>query len=420
MYKYQSIVNSLKQEIAAGRWQAGNAFLGVREVCERFHVSHLTAVKVLKTLEGLRLVRSKRGAGTFVAGGRRLGFLSPAIGLAPFFSLIRNELSELCRSNGIAFDITEVDGLVRSDFPERLMQAAGEMIARMPAGLVYLPSANVTTRVTRASADKAPGAVDRQILDAFDAAGIPVVLVDSGIESPLEDKYDLVGTDNRAIGVKLGRHLADRGCRRIMFVTWKSHSPNIRDRLAGLREAVQSAKGRLSSFELTGASIPDFRRLLKSRQRPEAIVAGSDRIALTVLTILKKLRLDVPGDILLAGVDDIEHSRTAEPALTTVRQPYREIARAACETLLNRIARPKAPVRHITIATTLVARASTQRPTGNAHTIVGRTGRDDGRQTPLTLLPVVGATGRLTCKRNCAKLHNTEKHNMILHKGVRA
>lgn len=108
-FAYQKAVDTLKFEIAAGRWKPGDAFPGVREVCARFHVSHLTAVKVLDGLKALRLVESRRGAGTFVAQTHRLfGFLSPSFGLAPFFPLVRREVGELCQRNAISFEVREI------------------------------------------------------------------------------------------------------------------------------------------------------------------------------------------------------------------------------------------------------------------------------------------------------------------------
>ncbi len=357
-FMYQKAVDALKAEITAGRrWKPGDAFLGVKDICARFQVSHLTAVRVLDGLKALQLVESRRGAGTFVAQTRRLiGFLSPDFGLAPFFPLIRKEVSDLCQRNGITFEVHEIDHISRPDFPVRLENAAHTLVAHKPSGIIYLPAANITPFQ---DCDSPPSHIDSQILAPFAQAKIPVVLLDSGIESPLEDRYDLVGVDNRAIGVKLGRHLVEQDARRILFVSWQSSSPNVRDRLSGLKEVVCTAGKDLSAYVLTKSNIRDFRLRFKSSERPDAVVCSSDRVALMVLNLLRKSGIRVPEDVLLSGIDGIAPARDAD--LTTVQQPFREIARAACETLLNRIARPGSLPRHLTLATTLLPRASTAR-----------------------------------------------------------
>lgn len=361
MFKYQKAINTLKKEISSGRWNPGDAFLGVKAVRERFKISHLTAVKVIDGLEALQLVESRRGSGTFIAKRHKsICFLSPAFGLAPFFPLIRKEISDLCQRNGITLDICEIDNIAKADYPIRLEKSAYDLIKGKPSGIVYLPSINITPVQ---DCNLPHNNIDRKILEAFDRAGIPVVLIDSGIKSPLEDDHDLVGVDNRAIGIKLGQHLLEQKAQHVIFVSWKSHSPNVRDRQSGLKETIRSSGAAFSTYELTRSNIKDFRRMLKSSARPDAIVCSSDRIALMVLHILNQAKISVPDDVLLTGVDDTDLAKRTSPTLTTVHQPYREIARAACETLLNRIARPTATPRHLMIATTLVARASTRRTT---------------------------------------------------------
>ncbi len=357
MFMYQKAVDVLKAEIASGQWKPGDSFLGVKAICARFQISHLTAVRVLECLKGLRLVESRRGAGTFIAQKRRLfGFLSPAFGLAPFFPLIRKEVSGLCQRNGITFEIHEIDHIDRADYAARLESAAHKIIEHGPSGIIYIPSANVTPFQDCANPTDL---VDRKILATFDRASVPVVLVDSGLESPLEERYDLVGVDNRAIGVKLGQHLLAQGAQRILFVSWRTNSPNVRNRLAGLREVADAAGKAFSSYVLSKSNLRDFRQKFKSPERPDAVVGSSDRVALMVLHLLQKVRMRIPEDVLLAGIDGIETAKDSN--LTTVQQPFRELARAACETLLNRIARPNALPRHLTIATTLLPRASTAR-----------------------------------------------------------
>ena len=359
MVKYLQIVEILKKEIFSEKYKNGDVFPGVLAIGERFGVSHLTAVKIIKCLEGMHLVESLRGIGTFVAKEtRQLVFLSPDFGAAVFFSIILDEISELCQKNNITLKICEVPYGDSKDFAKRFMDEAQKVIALNPKGVIYVPAANVTRNIDYISPSKD---IDRQIIKALDDAKIPVTLIDSGIESPIEESHDLIGVNNIGIGMKLANHLAEKGAKRLLFVSWMSKSPNIQERLDGAKIVATEKDLHFQAWLLTKANLKEFRILLQSAERPDAIIASSDRVALMILHILKKKNISVPDEIMLCGVDNTELAGAAIPTLTSIHQPYHEIARVACETLLNRISRPKTSPRHITIATTLIQRQSTSR-----------------------------------------------------------
>ena len=73
---------------------------------------------------------------------------------------------------------------------------------------------------------------------------------------------------------------------------------------------------------------------------------------------LLALGRSIPGDIRLAGVDDVEYAAWLPVPLTTVRQPVREIGEAAVAAMLERRAHPERPARDIFVQCTLVVRQS--------------------------------------------------------------
>ncbi len=75
----------------------------------------------------------------------------------------------------------------------------------------------------------------------------------------------------------------------------------------------------------------------------EAIVAASDQIALGALETLEARGIRVPGQVALAGFDDIDEARYTSPSLTTVRQPCYAVGARALETLLARMAGKDVP-----------------------------------------------------------------------------
>src|SRR3546814_14447993 len=71
--------------------------------------------------------------------------------------------------------------------------------------------------------------------------------------------------------------------------------------------------------------------------RPDALVCADDLIALGVLQTCHALGIDVPGDVLVTGFDNIPFSELCNPPLTTVGQPQERIAEEAVRSEERRV-----------------------------------------------------------------------------------
>nr|MDQ6936155.1 substrate-binding domain-containing protein [Actinomycetota bacterium] len=81
-------------------------------------------------------------------------------------------------------------------------------------------------------------------------------------------------------------------------------------------------------------------------------------MAIGGLSVLREHRLRVPADVAISGFDDIASCRHVRPALTTVRQPMRQVGEEAVRTLLDRLRDPQGAHRALTLPTRLVIRRS--------------------------------------------------------------
>ena len=99
-----------------------------------------------------------------------------------------------------------------------------------------------------------------------------------------------------------------------------------------------------------------------SAERPTAIFASCDAIARDVYAALGRLGLMVPRDVSVIGFDDDPLAAALVPGLTTVRQPFADMGRAAFEMLHRRLLDPAAPVEHRLVPVALVERASLAAP----------------------------------------------------------
>ncbi|MFK4083291.1 LacI family DNA-binding transcriptional regulator [Kribbella sp. NPDC020789] len=99
--------------------------------------------------------------------------------------------------------------------------------------------------------------------------------------------------------------------------------------------------------------------LLALTPRPTALIAFNDKAAVGALQAAASLGLSVPGDLSVAGFDDLDLSRATTPPLTTVRQPLAEMGRMAVSLLTRLLDRHTLEALHIELATDLVVRGST-------------------------------------------------------------
>jgi DNA-binding LacI/PurR family transcriptional regulator len=206
-------------------------------------------------------------------------------------------------------------------------------------------------------------AINRRIASALDEARIPVVLLDRDyVKYPGRSNHDLVGINNRRVGHTITDHLFAAGCKRPVFVLRSGSASTIHARAAGFAEAfiTRRAPFRIEFIHECDPSSPSCIRQILRKQRPDGIVCGNDLTAGYLLHTLDELGVRVPDDIMIGGIDDIKYAELLRVRLTTVRQPFAAIGDAAYHAMLDRIERPNAAPRHITLGCELVVRDSTR------------------------------------------------------------
>jgi DNA-binding LacI/PurR family transcriptional regulator len=103
-----------------------------------------------------------------------------------------------------------------------------------------------------------------------------------------------------------------------------------------------------------------MRRILAARPDVDGVFAASDLMAAGALQVLRAAGRRVPEDVSLAGFDDSSIAATAEPPLTSVRQPIEEMGREMVRLLLEQASRPDSVPRKVILATQLVRRRSSE------------------------------------------------------------
>jgi LacI family transcriptional regulator len=170
----------------------------------------------------------------------------------------------------------------------------------------------------------------------------------------------------REAAAAMVEHLVSLGHRRIAHILGDpEHGAGVW-RLAGYRDGLQRAglkedpaimiQGQFS-FE---SGVAATRQLLALAQRPTAIFAADDDMAVGAIWAAAEAGVSVPGDISICGFDDTMIATQVWPPLTTVHQPVREMGRRATEELLLRVL-DKGDARMVEVDYEMRIRSSTAR-----------------------------------------------------------
>jgi LacI family transcriptional regulator len=146
------------------------------------------------------------------------------------------------------------------------------------------------------------------------------------------------------------RHLIGLGHRRIAFAFHPVHERDFvgQERLEGFNRAMaeaglsKKATLLLDACEFGEGQILHYHRekitaCFGGANRPTALFAGMDMLAIRAMETLREIGLRIPRDVAVAGFDNIEFSPFTQPPLTTVEQPTGAMGRLAAEMLLERI-----------------------------------------------------------------------------------
>jgi LacI family transcriptional regulator len=163
---------------------------------------------------------------------------------------------------------------------------------------------------------------------------IPLVTVDRETTT----HADHVGTDEEQGGRLAAEHLLGLGHRSFAHLTFPNRTGSVLRRGDSFIHAVEQAGG---TCQIVGARpeemLAPVKKLLSRPDRPTAIFAAIDPMAMIAYAAASALALDIPKDFSIVGYADFPFARDLYPPLTTVRQDPYEMGRLAARTLMEHI-----------------------------------------------------------------------------------
>ena len=186
---------------------------------------------------------------------------------------------------------------------------------------------------------------------------IPAVFVGQRFDLP--DDVASVAIDQDAAARKATNHLVDLGCRRLMHICGPSDWFDAHERRDGFNAACREAG--IEPTKVSANSWEARSGYVLGEHFPsdiDGLFASNDHLALGALRWLVEHGRNVPGDVAVVGVDDVDGADSFLPPLTTIRQPHQKVGACAVGHLADLIA--GGPARHTLLAPELIIRESTK------------------------------------------------------------
>ena len=182
-----------------------------------------------------------------------------------------------------------------------------------------------------------------EFAEAFRDAGMPVV--HSFGRFSQAPKVHLVGIDNVACGRMAAEELIARGYKKIGFLGGPESATSTQDRLAGFTEVADSNSDIQSSHSFAhaysfDAGFAEMQRLLQG-EICDAYFCGDDVLSIGAMAAIQQAGLNVPEDVGIIGLNDMEMAGWQIINLTTIQQPIKQIIQASIELVLAMMDEPE-------------------------------------------------------------------------------
>jgi GntR family transcriptional regulator of arabinose operon len=318
----QKTVELLSEDICTGRYQPNKPFPTESSLCERFGLSRMTIRSVLDRLKQKGLIYRQQGRGTFVCEINKLEIKPVALLLREFQKSTSPYIMEIIHGANACLNTVGSHVLIKSDSPREWTPNFIQSIS----GVIVIPAA-----------------VYPEDINAITDYGLPYIII---MESDLTGPTVRMSSQDAAF--KLSQGLIKLGHRKFGMVSgYDGHTD--RQKRLGIEQAMAEAGIRL-------ADVPDYKtnyetssaeeaadRMMRMVDRPTAVIAFDDTLAIIVMSAASRAGLSIPQDLSVVGFNDMSFSALVNPPLSTVRFPILQAGNMAAKSICENYLRARVP-----------------------------------------------------------------------------
>lgn len=275
---------------------------------------------------------------------RLLGLLVPDIE-SPVFARLAKHLEEIASKKGYSLIFCNTN-----DDPEKEKSYLEILIRRQVEGIIF-------SRVSDESL----------LFKTPQLSKIPYIVLDRTLE---KEEAPTIKLDNYTAGVLAASHLLNLGHKKLACLAGPLKIKICRERFYGFLDTLEkSGIGlRKELIEEGDFKIEEGRKAMNRilsfspLEQPTAVFSMNDLMAIGAIQAIRERGLSVPGDISIIGLDNIPLCNVVSPPLTTIAQPFDEMAKEGLSLLLKLIEGRKIRKTIIVVQPQLVIRSSTAPP----------------------------------------------------------
>ena len=281
-----------------------------------------TRERILRLARDMRFVPSGAARSMVMKRTHTIGALLPDLHGEYFSELIRG-IDLAARSRGLHLLLSSSHG-----HAEEAAAALRAMHGRVDGLLIMSPHLNA------------------DFMNLNLPGNLPAVILNG---PQIDTRHASFQVDNHGGAMAIVHHLIGLGHRHMAFIAGPETNHEACERLRGYQQAMQDAGTGVQTRVVQG----DFseasgwragQELMSLPERPTAIFAGNDMMAIGCLAALNEAGVQVPGQVSVAGFDDIPIAKYVTPALTTIRVPIVELGAQALAQLALAMEQPEAEV----------------------------------------------------------------------------
>jgi LacI family transcriptional regulator len=282
---------------------------------EQYRIGKKSQIEILNASHELNYIPNQFAANLRTGKSNTIGLIVPSLN-NPFFANLASTINAEVRSYGYITMISDSD-----ENPEIEEMELQQVSARNIEGLIIAPCG------------------DRwKLIKQLHDQGLPVVCIDRYFEE-LDIPY--VSTDNYDGAYHATQYLIENGHSRITCIQGVQQSTPNRLRAKGFKDAMEKAG--ISTYRIVGNDFTlqtgylETMLLLQQKEKPTALFAFSNTIAMGCMKALKEMNVRIPEDISLLTFDDHPYLDFLATPLSCIAQPVSDISKMAIRILFSRL-----------------------------------------------------------------------------------
>ncbi len=356
---YKEIKSKIKDKIYTKEYEVDNKIPSEREMCIIYDVSRTTIRRAIDELVDENFLVKRPGKGTYVKHSRK----------EEQKSVLKKNTGNIIFLRCGHHDPGIVDSKIRDDiFYPKVMAGIDRAVTEKKYHCIikYVYEKRLDDSVINEIKAKTDGIIcgelhSKTLLKTLLATNLPLVLINPSV---ITSEADIVDIDNFTGAYNITEYLIKLGHCNIGFIGGSPSSFPAKYRKHGYLESLNKAELDVDESKMFsyGWRLEDGYQaaldLLKIKDRPTAIFAVSDLLAIGAINAIKDSGLSVPEDISVIGFDDIDTASQIRPALTTMQVRKIQIGEVATNLIFEQLkGKREYPVK-VSIPTVLQARDS--------------------------------------------------------------